>query len=417
MKSIDEEAIGVWVGLDWADEEPAYALRISGSSEIETGDVKQTPEALQSWINELRQRSGGGWVAIAVEQSRGALLYALMDYDFVLIYPINPKSLSNYRKAFYPSGSKDDPRDADLVLDYLFKHRERIQLWQPESPEVRCLRLLSEQRRKLVDLRAELTNQWTANLKNYFPQALKWAGPLKGKTACDFLNRWPSLQVLQPAKPAMIRRFFKSHRVRGSEKLQQKLDEIQQARALTSDVAIVTAASLLTQSLAAQILQLNESLQRFDAKIEELFNNHPDPFIFNSLPGSGKALAPRLFGVFGEDRDRFQSAAEVQTVSGVAPLQRNSGKTRIVCYRWACPKFVRQGVHEFAAHSRHWCPWAQAFYQMKVSQGKDHHVAMRSLAFKWLRIIYRCWKNRVPYDDAIYMDSLKANNSPLLASL
>ena len=158
-------------------------LRMSGSSEIETGDVKHTPSALQRWINELRERSGGGWVAIAVEQSRGALLYALMDYDFVLIYPINPKSLSRYRGAFYPSGGNDDPRDADLVLDYLLKHRERIRLWEPESPEVRSLRLLSEQRSKLVDLSAELTNQWTANLKNYFPQALKWVGPLKGKTA------------------------------------------------------------------------------------------------------------------------------------------------------------------------------------------------------------------------------------------
>ena len=147
-----------------------------------------------------------------------------MDYDFVLIYPINPKSLSQYRGAFYPSGGKDDPRDADLVLDYLLKHRERIRLWEPESPEVRCLRLLCEQRRKLVDLRADLTNQWTANLKNYFPQVLKWVGPLKGKTACDFLNRWPSLQVLQRAKPALIRRFFKSHRMGGSEKLQSKLE-------------------------------------------------------------------------------------------------------------------------------------------------------------------------------------------------
>ena len=283
MKPIEEEAIGVCVGLDWADQEHAYALRMSGSSEIETGDVKQTPEALQSWLNELRERSGGGWVAIAVEQSRGALLYALMDYDFVLIYPINPKSLSKYREAFYPSGSKDDPRDADLVLDYLLKHRERIRLWQPESPEVRCLRLLSEQRRKLVDLRVDLTNQWTASLKSYFPQALKWAGPLQGKTACDFLNRWPSLQVLQRAKPATIRRFFKSHRARGSQKLQQKLDQIKQARALTNDAAIVTAASLLTQSLAGQILQLNESIQRYDAKIEELFNHHPDHFIFKEL--------------------------------------------------------------------------------------------------------------------------------------
>lgn len=417
MQLIDEKKIGVWTGMDWADEKHTYALKVSGSSQIERGQVEHTPEALREWLLGLRERSPSGWVAIALEQSRGALLYALMDYDFVLIYPINPKSSSNYRKAFYPNESKDDPMDADLVLDYLLKHRDRMRLLPPESPQVRSLRLLCEQRRKLVDLRTDLTNQWTANLKNYFPQALKWAGPIKGKTACDFLNRWPSLQALQQAQPALLRRFFRSHRVADSEKLQQKLDEIKQARALTSDAAIVTAGSLLTQSLARQILPLNESIERFEAKIGELFVNHPDHFIFSSLPGSGKALGPRLLAIFGDDRDRFKSSGEAQTVTGIAPLMRSSGKTRVVSCRWACPKFVRQGVHEFAAHSRHWCPWAQAFYKMQISQGKDHHVAVRSLAFKWLRIIYRCWKDGVPYDDTIYMASLKANNAPLLAFL
>ena len=123
---------------------------------------------------------------------------------------------------------------------------------------------------------------------------------------------------MQRAKPALICRFFKSHRVGGSEKLHSKLEETKQARALTHDAAIVTAASLMTQSLAGQILQLNESIQRFDAKIEELFNHHPDHFIFSSRPGSGKALRLRLLTIFGEDRDRFQCAAEVQTVSGIS---------------------------------------------------------------------------------------------------
>ena len=362
MKSIDEEAIGVWVGLDWADEEPAYALRISGSSKIETGDVKQTPEALQSWINELRQRSGGGWVAIAVEQSRGALLYALMDYDFVLIYPINPKSLSNYRKAFYPSGSKDDPRDADLVLDYLFKHRERIQLWQPRIPggalSAPVVRATAQAGRSARGVDQSVDRQL---------EELLSSGPEMGRSA----QRQDGLRFSEPlAQPSGFAAgqaghdspLFQEPSGSGPRKVATKARRDPAGPGTDQRcVAIVTAASLLTQSLAAQIPQLNESIQRFDAKIEELFNNHPDPFIFNRLPGSGKALAPRLFGVFGEDRDRFQSAAEVQTVSGVAPLQRNSGKTRIVCYRWACPKFVRQGVHEFAAHSRHWCPWGASF--------------------------------------------------------
>ena len=221
---------------------------------------------------------------------------------------------------------------------------------------------------------------------------------------------------MQRAKPALICRFFKSHRVGGSEKLHSKLEEIKQARALTHDAAIVTAASLMTRSLAGQILQLNESIQRFDAKIEELFKHHPDHFIFSSRPGSGKALGPRLLTIFGEDRDRFQCAAEVQTVSGISPCCEAVARPASCLTVGPVPSSSARAF----THSRSvpaLVALAQAFYQMQVSQGKDHHVAVRSLAFKWLRIIYRCWKNRVPYDDAIYVASLKANNAPLLAFL
>jgi transposase len=257
----------------------------------------------------------------------------------------------------------------------------------------------------------------TANLKNYFPQALGWVGPLKETTACEFLERWPSLQELQKPKTAVIRRFFRSHGARGLERLEARILEMRQAQALTRDWAILTAGGMLTQSLARQIGQLNESVALFERKIEELFKSHGDHVIFSSLPGSGPALGPRLLALFGDDRERFDSSEQVQAMSGVAPLMSQSGKTRIVHYRHACPKFMRQSIHEFAAHSRKWCPWAEAFYQTQVSKGKKHNMAVRSLAFKWLRIIFRCWKDGTPYDDALYMASLKANNAPLLAYL
>ncbi len=416
-----EAEIRVWVGMDWADEKHVYALRISGSNAIERGEIEQKPEALREWMNRLRERAGGGWVAIALEQSRGALIYALMDYEFVLLYPINPKSLARYREAFYPSGGKDDPRDADLALDYLFNHRDRLRLWKAESPEIRCLRLLTQERRKLVDLRTELTNQLTSNLKIYFPQALEWAGPLKEDVACDFLDRWPSLGELQKAGAGTIRRFFRGHGAR-HVKLESKLAQMTSAQPLTRDSAVLTAGSMLTRSLVRQIRPLNQSIEIFDQKIAELFTGHDDHFIFTSLPGCGPALGPRLLSLFGDDRGRFDSAEQVQIVSGIAPLIDRSGKKTtktpgVVRWRWACPKFLRQGVHEFAAHSRHWCPWARAFYKMEISRGKGHHMAVRALAFKWLRIIFVCWRDGVAYDDARYMESLKANNSPLLAYL
>ncbi len=170
--------IVVWVGLDWVDQRHELRLQAADSSHVEPFQLEQKPEALQKWVSELRRRFPHGQVAIALEQSRGAVLYALMSYDFLILYPVSPKSLAKYREAFHPSGSKSDPVDADLLLDLLRSHRDRLHAWLPDDPLIRELRLLVEGRRKLVGDRTQITNRLTPLLKQYFPQALEWAGPL-----------------------------------------------------------------------------------------------------------------------------------------------------------------------------------------------------------------------------------------------
>jgi len=126
-----------------------------------------------------------------------------------------------------------------------------------------------------------------------------------------------------------------------------------------------------------------------------------------------EALGPRLVAAFGSDRNRYESAAEVQKFSGVAPLTEKSGKTEWVHWRMACPKFVRQTFHEFAAASCQKSLWARAYYAQQRKRGAEHHAAVRSLAYKWIRVLYRCWKDRVPYDEQVYLKSLQRHHSSL----
>ena len=166
--------IAAFVGLDWADQKHVVTLREANSDQKQRFTLDQTPEALQNWIQQLRDRFAGRPVAIAVEQKRGALIYALMHVDFLYLYPVNPQTLSQFRKAFYPSGAKDDPIDADLLLEILMTHRQHLRVWVPDDVLTRSIQLLTEDRRGLVDERTALTNQLTAALKMYFPQA--WSG-------------------------------------------------------------------------------------------------------------------------------------------------------------------------------------------------------------------------------------------------
>ena len=148
-----------------------------------------------------------------------------------------------------------------------------------------------------------------------------------------------------------------------------------------------------------------------------MFAAHPDQAIFTSFPGAGAALAPRLLAAWGTDRQRYESAQDMECLSGAAPVTNQSGKKCWVHWRLACPKFLRQTFHEFAGQSILWSPWARAYYQQMRQRGLDHHPAVRSLAFKWIRILYRCWKDHTLYDEAHYQKALERRGSPLAAAL
>jgi transposase len=403
-----------WVGLDWADQQHHGKLQAAGSSQVESFVLPQRPEALQEWVRQLRTRFPFGPIAIAVEQSRGPLVYALMGHDFLLLYPVPPKTLADYRKAFFSSGAKSDPEDADLLLELVRCHGDRLRVWQPDDAPTRQIQMLGEHRRTLVEDRTGLTNRLTSLLKQSFPQALEWAGELGTPRACEFLHRWPSLDTLQHARRSQVRHFYLDHGWKDLHSLEPHLDQIRQAQPLTSDAAVLEVSALMVRLLAEQLSALGSALKEIDQAIAELFAQHPDRSLWDSFPGAGQVLAPRLLAAFGADRQRYEQACEVQQFSGIAPVTEKSGKSCWVHWRWACPKFLRQTFHEFAAHSRRWSPWAQAYYQQQIEKGADHHAAVRALAFKWIRILYRCWKDHTPYDEQRYLQALRRRGSPLL---
>ena len=402
-----------WVGLDWADERHEIRLQAADSPRAESFSVEQKPEALHAWVAQLRARFPQGRIALALEQSRGAVIFALMNYDFFLLYPVPPKALARYREAFAPSGAKSDRADADLLLEMVCTHADRLRAWQPDDALTRQLRLLVEYRRKTVADRTRLTNRLTDLLKTYFPQALDWAGDLRSLAACEFLSAWPTLEALQEARRSTLRRFFHDHPRLSAEERDQLFEQIDHARSLTQDPALVEASALMTQTLVEQLRAVITALARLDQRLEKLFHQHPDQGLFDGLPGAGEALAPRLAAAFGTDRHRYQSAEELQEFSGIAPVTASSGKMEWVHWRWACPKFLRQTFHEFADASRKKSLWARAYYQGQRQHGVAHHAAIRALAYKWIRVLYRCWKTSTPYSEALYLDALRRRHSPL----
>jgi transposase len=403
-----QNKFAAFVAIDWADRKHAWALQVAGSSDRQSGMIDHTPETVEVWAAELALRFAGQPVAVALEQSRGSLVFMLTKYQHLVVFPVHPTTLANYRKSFRPSGAKDDPSDAGLLLDLLLLHRDKLRPLNPDTPETRTLQFLVEERRKLVHEKTRYSNRLTSHLKMYFPQALDWFDEIASYIAVDFLERWPTLDKLQRARPANVERFFIDHCSRNAERNAERLEQIRKAASATHDEAVMVACSTAVVAWAGLLKPLLAAIAIYDEKIDTLARKHSDYTLMKSFPGAGLALAPRLIAALGSQRDRYNSAHEIQCYSGIAPVVASSGKQRWVHWRWACPKFLRQTFHEWALHSITYSPWARKYYDQQRAKGKRRNTAIRSLAFKWIRILFRCWKDTKPYDETTYQRALEA---------
>ena len=190
-----------FVGIDWADQKHVWCLQAANSARRENGELEHKPEVVEAWVSELCQRFGHGPIAVAVEQVKGALVYMLRKYECLHLYPVPSTTTAKMREALYPSGAKDDPRDADLLLDLLLQHRDKLRRLTPDNEATRRVQNLVEERRKLVEEKTAQLNRLIGYLKVYFPQMLGWFAKLDTKLVCDLLERWPSLEELQAVPP------------------------------------------------------------------------------------------------------------------------------------------------------------------------------------------------------------------------
>jgi transposase len=415
---MNQDAYAAYIGIDWSDRKHDIYLYDCTTGKAEESVIGAQPDAIAAWVEGLRKRYGNAMLAVGLEQKRGPLIYVLCQYENLVLYPINPRTVANYRKAFQPSRAKSDPIDARILVELLHKHRDKLPAWQPESAQIRALRQWVESRRMLVGEKVRLTNRIIAALKNYYPQVLDWFEDKDTQVFCEFLERYPTLKAAQAATPAELTQFFRLHHVIRRSAITRRLEQIATAGIpLTEDPGIVEPMQWLLQTLIGQLKPLLLRLVELAAKIESCFTAMPDAAWFTALPGAGEHLAPRLLAAFGEDRSRFDNAQQMMCYFGIAPVKESSGKKNWTHWRWSCPIFLRQTFVEWANQSRHHCAWAQAYYRMQRAKGNSHPAAMRSLAFKWIRILFRCWKNREAYDEAKYLTALQRKRSPIVELL
>jgi transposase len=402
--------------MDRSDRKVDLHLLDLQAKKEDSATLSTDPAALQAWTTDLRQRFPKHRIAIVFEQPANNLIGFLSRYDWITLYPINPISLQKFRETFVISRAKNDAVDAVYLARLLAQHGEQFRPWSPEDPSTRQLQRLVVDRRSVVDHRTGLGNRLQALLKDYFPQALDLIGEeVFRPLATAFLKRWPTLQEAQKVSPDTLRNFYWGQGSRSKARLQERLERIEKAVPLIDDPGVMSSYVLRMRLTVEELERATRTVKAYDSQIATTFADHPERALFANLPGAGPVFAPRLLASFGTQRDRYGDPASLQCASGIAPVTKQSGKKRHVHRRYRCSEFFKQSFHEWAAESRFFSAWARAYYDLKRAGGMGHHAAVRALAYKWIRVVWRCWQDRTIYREDHYLAALRKAGSPIIA--
>lgn len=407
MKDKSQIEVGLWIGIDWADQKhDAFVIDLNGDGKRES--FEQNTLAIENWLAEKLAMANGKPIAILIEKSSNGIFHALMMRENVILYPINPKQFARYRESYRNAGSKDDKNDARLLARMLRERQSVLQPYQPDDQATRLLDQLCRNRRKLVDQRAKCQVRLKSQLKASFPLLLELK--ISMNLLIGLLKRWPDPRQIKRAHAATLTNVMREAGVRNQPKIDSLIRQIWESKLLTSDAAIHSAMAIAFKAQCQVMLEYGKAIEQFDDAIKTAMQAHQDAKLFTPLPGAGDALAPRILTAFGSDRQRYTHSDEVANVAGISPVTKQSGKSCVVVQRRACSKFLRQTFHEFADHARVWSPWSKAYYQMQRSRGMKHHAILRKLAHRWIRILFRVWKTRIPYCAEKYRKSMIKKN-------
>lgn len=404
------------VSLDRSDKTAALALLDVQTGAVEHSVISLQPEELEAWWTHLQAAHPQTRLIVAFEQPAPNLVAFFAARQPAIIYALNPSATWAYRQSLVVSRARTDRSDAYHQALYILNHRRELKPWAPVPEQVEQLDRLCQGRRKLVDTRTGLTNRLQAVLKRYYPQALSLMHEDFWRSMnLAFLRRWPSPQALKKARLSTLKAFFHQHGSRSQARWETRQGIVQSLVPLTPQEPLSDL--LEVSAIVEQLEALNTSLLRYDQTIAEHFAACPDTALIQALPGAGPALAPRLYVAFARYVDHCALAEDFACAVGVAPVTDQSGKMRKVYRRLRCDKYTRQTFVEWAKETIKHSAWARAYFEQRKAAGHGFHATLRSLAYKWIRILWRCWKEHTPYDETQYLEKLKTKASPLLQYL
>jgi transposase len=389
--------LAYYVGIDWAAAIHAVCVLDSAGKRVAAFTVEHSAAGLAALTQRLARLGAPENMPVGIERPDGRVVDALLEAGHPVV-PVKPNAIKAWRDGEVLSGAKSDAGDAEVIADYLRVRQHRLSLLTPYSAETKSLRTVVRTRGDLVEMRVAATNQLTALLDTHWPGAKAVFADIESPIALEFLTRYPTARHARHLGAKRLTAFCVKHGYSGRRTGEQLLARLRSAPAGVTDETLCEAVRDAVLALVTVLRAVTAAVKDLERSVAATLGEHPDGEIFTSLPRSGQINAAQMLAEWGDARQAYDGPDSVAALAGVTPVTKESGKHRAVHFRWACNKRFRVAVTTFADNSRHASPWAAQVYTDARARGHDHPHAIRVLARAWIRIIWRCWTDRTPYD-------------------
>lgn len=383
-------------GVDWASE--AHEICVSEEGQVsERFSVEHNERGIAALAEELAKL---GVCRVAIERPDGILVERLLAAGLEVL-AIHPNQVKAARARFAVAHGKSDRFDAYVLAELARTDAHRFRALVPDGEETKALRALTRAREDLVGVRVELANQLRAQLEAFWPGALIFAA-VDSPISLAFIERYPTPAHAKALGVGRMGAFLKREGYSGRTDPAELVARMRSAAKGTAGQAEVEVRGAVVTGLVASLGPIVAQISSLDARIREALAAHPDAEIFRPLFRDPKTtICPAtLIAELGDCRGRYPTEAAMAADAGMSPVALESGKLRVATFRRACDKRLRVAVATLADSTRHWHPWAREVYRKARARGQDHPHAIRTLGRAWIRVLWRCWRDEIPYDPA-----------------
>lgn len=383
-----------FAGLDWASRTHAVCVIDQRGSVRTQFEVNHDAAGLAELCRRLKAAHG---TTVAIERPSGLVVDTLLEAGFQVV-PIHPNVVKATRPRYRNHGGKSDASDAYLLADLLRTDGHRFKPLAPECDEIRSLRTLVRGRDDLVATRVQLANQLRSLLESFWAGAAEVFADVDSPIGLAFIQRYPTPESASRLGPRRMAAFCAQHGYSGRRSPQELLDRLHQPPQITLGELEIEAKGELALAMSRILVKLVEQVRLLTSRIEHSVESSDDGRIIMSFPRAGRICAAQILSELGSVRERFDDVERLAAEAGVTPVTYQSGKSKAVSFRWACNHRLRAALTCMADNSRHANAWAAHLYDSARARGCDHPHAVRILARAWLRVIWRAWQDRQPYD-------------------